>query len=159
MHLIQFKAFVRPGLEYSISAWCPFYVKDIDILEKVQRRMTRLLPDSRHLPYEERLQHFRLMTLKTRRLRFDLICVYRILNGFMNVDPSRFLPFWTEIHVVCGHAKKLFLCFSRLDVRRHFFSQRVISTWNELPISCVNAKSVNSFKLELDIFLTKSHFC
>ena len=54
-----YKAFVRPLLEYCCSAWCPYYVKDIDTLERVQRRMTRLLPEFRHLPYEERLAHFR----------------------------------------------------------------------------------------------------
>ena len=151
-----YKAFVRPFLEYCCSAWCPFYVKDIEVLEKVQRRMTRLLPEIRHLPYEERLQLFHLTTLKTRRLRFDLICVYRILGGLMNVDQSLF--FTQSSRFSRSHTQKIFVKFSRLDIRHHFFSQRIVTVWNDLPKSCVEASSVISFKRDLDKYLCDSGY-
>ena len=105
-----YKAFVRPLIEYCCSAWCPFYVKDVDVLERVQRRMRRLLPGLQHLSYEERLQYFHLTTLKTRRLRYDLICVYRMLKGLMNVDPSLFFKLSNRISR--SHSLKLNVKFS-----------------------------------------------
>ena len=151
-----YKAFVRPVLEHCCCAWCPFYVKDIEILEKVQRRMTRILPEFAHLPYEERLRRFQLTTLKTRRLRFDLICVYRMLRGLMRVDDSQFFQLSTRISR--NHPLKLVMNYSRLDIRHHFFSQRVVSVWNDLPTSCVFSDSVLSFKHALDLYLSHSGF-
>ena len=150
-----YKAFVRPLLEYCCCAWCPFHVKDIDALEKVQRRMTRLLPEFQHLSYEERLKLFRLTTLKTRRLRFDLICVYRILKGLMTVDQSIFTP---SSRISRSHPLKLNVNFSRLDIRQNFFSQRIVSVWNDLPVTCVEACDVSSFKRALDLYLHERGF-
>ena len=67
-----YKAIVRPHLEYCIQAWRQYLRKDIDMLEKIQRRATKLipiLPGLRDLSYEERLNECCLTTLETRRLR------------------------------------------------------------------------------------------
>ena len=64
-----YKAIVRPHLEYCIQAWNPHLRKDVDMLEKIQRRATKLIPELRDLTYEERLKECGLTTLETRRIR------------------------------------------------------------------------------------------
>ena len=74
-HLIVllYKAIVRPHLEYCIQAWRPFRKKDIDKLERIQRRATKMIPELRDLSYESRLLQCGLTTLETRRLSVQLV--------------------------------------------------------------------------------------
>ena len=85
-----YKAIVRPHLEYCIQAWRPYRKKDIDRLERIQRRATKMIPELRDLSYEERLKECGLTTLETRRLRGDQIEVFKILNGYENIDRNMF---------------------------------------------------------------------
>ena len=68
-----YKTIVRPHLEYCIQAWRPYHKKDIDMLERIQRRATKMIPELRYLSYESRLLRSGLTTLETRRLRGDQI--------------------------------------------------------------------------------------
>ena len=63
--------------------------KDIDMLERVQRRATKMIPKLRNISYELRLKECGLTTLETRRLR-DQIEVFKILNGYENIDRNIF---------------------------------------------------------------------
>ena len=76
-----YKAIVRRHVEYCIQAWRPYRKKDIDTLERIQRRATKIIPELRYLSYEERLKECGLTTLETRRLRGGQIEVFKILNG------------------------------------------------------------------------------
>ena len=80
-----YNAIVRPHLEYCIQAWSPYLRKDIDMLEKIQRRATKLIPGLRDLRYEEILKECVLTTLETGRLRGDQIEVFMILNCYANI--------------------------------------------------------------------------
>ena len=82
----MYKAIVIPHLEYCIQAWRPYRKKDIDTLDRIQRRATKIIPELRDLSYEERLKECGLTTLKTRRLRGDQIEVFKISNGYENSD-------------------------------------------------------------------------
>ena len=86
-----FKVFVRPHLEYCIQACTPTLRRDIETLEKVQRRATKLVPSLRNLPYEDRLRRLNLPTLEERRKRGDLIETFKILKQHDQVDPHNFL--------------------------------------------------------------------
>ena len=84
------KAIVIPHLEYCIQAWNSYLRKYIDMLEKIQRRATKLIPGLRDISYGERLKECGLTTLETRRLRGDQIEVFKILNGYENIDSNIF---------------------------------------------------------------------
>ena len=84
------KAIVRPHLKYCIQAWNSYLRKYINMLEKIQRRATKLIPGLRDISYGERLEECGLTTLETRRLRGDQIEVFKILNGYENIDSNIF---------------------------------------------------------------------
>ena len=88
--LSLYKSLVRPHLEYCIQAWRPHLRKDIDILEKVQRRATRMIEECKGRTYEERLEITGLTTLEARRTRADMLEVFKILNKFEAVDETIF---------------------------------------------------------------------
>ena len=83
--LLLYKTLVRPHVEYSISAWSPYYVKNKNQIEKVQRRFTKMIPELHGwtigLTYENRLKALKLWTPEERRNRADLIEV-RYSNCF-----------------------------------------------------------------------------
>ena len=82
----MYKSLVRPHLEYCIQAWNPYLQRDIDTLEKVQRRATKMVSGLEKVPYEERLERLNLTTLKTRRIRGDLIEVFKIFKGLVDLS-------------------------------------------------------------------------
>ena len=75
-----YKTLVRPHLEYCVQAWSPHLKKDIEILESVQRRATRMVNKCRGLSYEERLKVCGLTTLERRREQRDLIETYKLIS-------------------------------------------------------------------------------
>ena len=91
---LLYKALVRPQLEYAASVWSPYKRKDIDSIENVQRRTTKLIPILSGLSYEDRLKRLKLLTLKFRRLRGDMIEVFELVMGIYDKDATRGL--WNE---------------------------------------------------------------
>ena len=128
------------------------------MLEKIQRRATKLIPELRDLRYEERLKECGLTTLEMQRLRGDQIEVFKIFNGYENIE-SNILSEIKESKLTRGHNYTLVKKQSRLDVtfvRKFSFSHRTINVWNQLSTECVHASSVNMFKNKIDKYLVKA---
>jgi len=119
-----FKSLVRPHLEYSVQAWRPHFRKDIDQLEGVQRRATKLITSLKDKTYEDRLRLANLTTLETRKLRGDLIEVFKIFKGFDDLDPTMVFEL-SQAHTR-GHSLKLTKPRCRLDIRKFSFAHRVL---------------------------------
>ena len=103
-----------------------------------------------NLTYEARLKRLNLTTLEIRRIRGDLIEVYRILYVLENINPD---SLFTRSHNISCHTMKLEKKQVHLDIRKYFFTQRVIDYWNVLPQSAVDAENINQFKDQLNIHL------
>ena len=141
--MILCKSFVRPHMEFAIQAWSPYLKRDIECLEKLVRGFKKLC-------YEDKLRKLNLISLADRRLRGDLIEAYKIITGRGKVKKDDFLVFSDSGYNLRGHCYKLATTCSRLEVRRNFFSQRVVRPWNLLPVHVVEAPSVNAFKNRCD---------
>ena len=103
---LLYKMMVRPHLEYGNLIWGPFNRADQRLIERVQRRATKLVPELKHLPYQERLKNLKLPSLYHRRRRGDMIAVYQILTGGVNMQADQFFEPATST-TTRGHHLKL----------------------------------------------------
>ena len=139
-----FKTYVRPILEYCSTVWNPSLVKDINALEVVQRRFTKRIPSIRNLTYYQRLSFLGIDSLELRRLRADLLFMYKLVFGLLNVNVADFSI--TRIsNSRRGHCHKLYLPTCKSNIRYNYFSHRVIRVWNRLPEK-TNFQSFNAFR-------------
>jgi len=150
-----YKTYIRPHMEFCIQAWSPNFVKDIDVLERVQKAATNLVPMLRKYNYATRLRIIGITSLEERRLRGDMIEVYKLLTEKEQIDHRQFFNSADTPYGLRGHEKKLAKDRSRLNSRKFFFSQRVANGWNNLPAKVVNSESVNSFKNTYDRYYCK----
>ena len=115
----------------------------------MQRTATKLIADCRGKSYEERLRFTGLSTLEARRDRGDMLEVFKTVKGLNKMDCGKFFNF-SKNKVTRGNSFKLETIRSRLEIRRNFFTRRVVTKWNNLSEEVVGANSVNSFKNKYD---------
>lgn len=97
---------VRRILDYGVQVWSPHLVRDIQFLERIQRRAVKLVPEIKWLPYEERYHYLGLQTLRDRRVRGDdIILIFTLVHSSDDVPCTRF--FRRNTNNLKGHSHKM----------------------------------------------------
>lgn len=121
----------------------------MDLLEKIQHRVTRMVPGLIKLPYSDRLEKMGLTTLEARRTRGDLIQTYKIFNGLEKVDLC-VMPVFRDEATTRGHKQRYSRELCTNGTRQNFLINRIANEWNQLPEEVISAKSMDEFKARLD---------
>jgi len=146
---------VRSHLQYANRVWYPKRKTDVDKLERVQKRATKLIPELSKKSHSNRLKVLNLPTLKYRRCRGDMIQLFKIINGIHDsacVPHLEFMDLSNNLIRTRGNKFKLVQHQCHNDLRKYNFTKRVIATWNSLPNFVVSAGTMNTFKNSLDKF-------
>jgi len=143
-----FITYVWPLLEYASQVWSPCTAIEIAKVESVQRSFTKRLPGLNNFDYAKRLSILEVESLELCRLHSDIIYVYKMLFGLVNLDFNDFFVLKVD-SVTRGHNYKLLKQHHRLNVRKHFFAERMVSVWNNLKCDIINFDNLQNFKLSL----------
>ena len=153
-----FKTYIRPLLEYNTVIWNPYLISDIKRIEAVQRRFTKMVCqkiNTKFNSYQDRLNIMQLDTLELRRIRFDLIYIYKIFNNIVDIEFNKFFKnnIALQKYNLRGHRLKLQQPkFSGSIIRQNFFTERVIPIWNLLPEDIVKSSNIDILKTKLSKF-------
>ena len=153
-----FKSLIRPVLEYANVVWSPYKRYHIDMIESIQRHYTKRVMGMKDLEYSERLRALRLPSLEYRRLRGDLIEVYKMIHGLYDPLTTSSLLTLSEFGTRTNNYK---LSKPRVESNQYqkFFTNRIINVWNGLPGVVVGASSMNIFKNYVDAHFENFIYC
>ena len=148
-----FKSYVRPKLEHNTPVWSPYLLKDIEAIEKVQRRYTKIACRRCNIPYNsynDRLTKLNMLSLQNRRVRFDLITLFKIVNNLCDLNFNSFFTLQTSPYPLRNNASKILPKhkFNSSAWSGSFF-ERAARYWNKLSHDITSVGSLDLFKMKL----------
>lgn len=135
-------------MEFSSVVWHTGYEGDLTMLEGVQRCWTKQISGYANVDYSSRLFAFDLYSIRGRLLRADLIKVWKIFNRFSPISPTDIFTLVPEARTQGHPLKTLHPCIHS-DLRKRFFSVRIVGHWNSLPLDVVLTPTLSQFKRSL----------
>jgi Reverse transcriptase (RNA-dependent DNA polymerase)/Endonuclease-reverse transcriptase len=146
-----YTTYVRPHLEFCTPAWSPWTRTDIDCLEKVQRRMVGMVSGLSATNYEDKLLELGLESLEARRKNADIHMMHKLVHGIGDIDRSTWFENLTGNNMTRARADPLNVkCkHGTLEIRKNFFSNRIVKGWNEIPAEIKNISTPGKFKQAL----------
>jgi hypothetical protein len=151
---------IRPHLEYGSCIWKPHTKNEMERIEAVQKRATKLIPELRELEYTDRLKHLNLPCLAFRRLRGDMIETYKIINDAYDKEVTEGIITMEEERAEGARPRRHQHKIKRQDYNtnrgKFKFSYRIRGIWNNLPEKVVNSENLNQFKNRLDGYWGKT---
>ena len=147
-------------MEFASPVWNPWLRRDIDVLERVQEKFVRNISGLQAKTYEDRLIEIELLSLSDRRIYLDLIEVFKILKGYVNLN---YRDLFTTINDANRRSTRMTDCpynivgtRCNLDVRKNFFTMRIVGYWNDLPLDIKMESRLVTFKNKLKQHLLDS---
>ena len=136
-------------------------IKDVTVIERVQKYFTKNLRGLKCLPYKQRLNILKQPSLQSRRIRSNLIYLYKILNGFVDANLKSLFIAASSVSTcernLRGHAHKLFVPKPRTDMLKFSYTYRVVQLWNALPSAVCESNSLSVFKRKVSAYLSESN--
>ena len=152
-----FITYIRPILEYNSIIWNPTEIYLIDLIENVQRHFTKNIPSIASLPYKERLSRLNLEPLELRRLHFDLINYFKILNNLSPIDPSQYFTIYHSLPSSRSDSTYLHRPVKAAERTLSSFFYRQVAAWNSLPTDVTHLPTVAAFKSAVKSTNLNSH--
>ena len=145
--IAAYKSYILPIADYCSSVWSPYLIGDIYAIESIQRTFTRKINGMKNIAYTDRLKILNLPSLELRRLRADLLMCFKIINGLVAGDLVNYGMILANLNSnTRGHRQKLFIDHTKIEVRKHFFANRIARPWNSLPADLIDSDSIFTFK-------------
>ena len=147
-----YTSYVRPLLENNSIIWSPYTKLYVQKIERIQEKMCNLIGDLRSLTYQEKLRKLKLQSLRARRIKHQLIFMYKMKYKFIDLCFDDFFQ-ENNFKKTRGNAFKLKFPISKTKFRKNFFACSIIKHWNVLKTSDINVRNTHLFKKKVDNYL------
>ena len=156
-----FKTYILPKIEFNSLIWSPHLLQDINKLENIQKRFTRIAFHRCRLPqvtYETRLTMLDTLSLSQRRCFIDLVLMYKIINKLCHLTFDHYFVLNTSHYNLRSHSLQVRTKLQHKSPQwLHSYFTRIPSLWNKLPVQVATAPSLNTFKTQLKIHLKQNN--
>ena len=147
-----FTTYVPPTLEYGSQVWSPFLLKNIDLVENVQRYFSRCTPGLSTLSYPDKLAFLKLLSLELRRIRSDCIMLHKMLYNQVHVSFNNFFTLRSVVSqriLPRNNDITLFIPRAHLDLYKYSFTKHAANYLNALSNDIISISSVKNFAYRL----------
>lgn len=150
-----YKVYIRPLLEYNTCTWSPYLKSEIKEIESVQKNFTRKICQRANISYtsyNDRLKTLNLESLESRRTKNDLIFLFKIIHGHVDIEFNSFFEFSSlGGYSLRRHSLQIVRKSKpKTQCRHYFFINRVVPAWNALPDHVVSSRTIGNFKSKLN---------